>query len=324
MIARLNPLSLALALSAGLAAAPAQAVLVPAAGPGTGQVLIVHGNYGNLGASGALAPAVYNVDGQMLTAGLGYPVLGGLNASRFLNTPIVANVPVFLNTVAGQVPAINSARTTMVGVGGFGRAGLIAPTYTLNTGFVPGTIAANTFGGSVDYINAGGALFGANIGHFISGNLRVGGVGDFFAVGVRSKIEIGIGVGLGFIPTFTFFPTPIVIGYDGAGALPDFVAGGNTLLVPTGANTAFAAASSFGVFNVAAGATVRITGTVTLMGDPASFDFAPLPLDLLGEFPVDNLYGTGAASNAGDILPTPSAAALLSLGGLLAVRRRRV
>jgi len=311
--------------AAGLlvAAGSAQAILIPAVGPGTGQALIVHGGYGNLGPSGALAPAVFNNDGQMLTAGLGYPVLGGLGGPfRFLSTPLVANVPVGLATFPGQVPGIATASTSMVGVAGFGRAGLAATNYTLNANSAGGIIGANTFGGSVDNVNVGAPLAGV-VGHFISGRINLGGApGDFFAVGVRSRIDIGFGVGLGFVPTATFFPTPIVIGFDGAGALPDFIAGDFAGAQVLGPNSLRAAAASFGTFAIAAGATMRFTGTVTLMGDPASFDFDLMDLNLLN-VPLDNFYGMGASSDATSILPTPGAAALLAVSGLFAARRRR-
>ncbi|MGQ0627956.1 MAG: hypothetical protein ACT4PL_07630 [Phycisphaerales bacterium] len=317
-------LSLLSGLAVGLPAlAPrAHAILVPAAGPGTGSALIVHGSYNNLGASAPLAPAVFANDGQMLTAGLGYPVIGAVNPGfRFLNTPLVANVPVGLNTFPGQVPGIVSASTTLVGVAGFGRAGLAATNYTLNTNFVPGRIGANTFGGQVDYVNVGGPLL-ANFGHFISGNLGVGGLGDFTAVGVRSRIDIGFGVGNAFVSTFTFFPTPIVIGYDGAGPRGDFVAADFGAVTILGPNNARVAAASIAPLLVGNGATVRFTGTVTIVGDPSSFDFAPMDMSFL-DVPMDNFYGYGGSSDALTILPTPSAAGLLGLFGLSMGRRRR-
>ena len=334
----------ALVSSAGLAAGQ----FVPAAGPGTGQVFITHANAANNGNSAVGALPVFDVNGVLLTAGNAFPILGPLGANNTIAVGLTPNVPVSLITPGAgplAIPGINAASTTVVGVGGQGRFGLITPTLpNLDIGVVPnGGLALNAFGGSVDYVNAGPVAITTPVVAFTSGSITLANPGvDFGVVSIRTRIDVGFGVGNNFLSTSSAFLNDIIIRFDGAGGRTDDVLADVGIFLQPNANTLGFAVASVGAFlNILPGQTVRVSAAQTLLGDPVSFaaEFGPgvtapfNPDDLtgliiaeiqgLGLDPNGPILGFGASSFASGFLPAPSAAGAMGLAGLIASRRRR-
>ncbi len=317
-----------IALLAGAGSA-AMGQLVPAGGPGTGQATISHGTLNNAGNSAVGGPAVFNNEGVLITAGNGFPILGGIIAQNTVQAGLTPNVPLTLNSPgnAPAIPGITQANTSIMGVGGGGRAGLVAaaPPF-LDVGVVPGGgIGANVLGGSVDYVNGGPFLLSQPIASFASGRIVLAAAGgaNFAAISIRSLLQVGIGVGVNFIPTSSSFLNDVIVRFDGAGARNDDVFGDisvSALLNPT--TLTFSVASIGAVVNVVPGATVRLVSTMTIEGDPAFIETLNLDPTVRSQLPAE-FIGFGSSSDAGSIMPAPSAASLLGLGGLMAMRHRR-
>lgn len=298
-------------------ASTAFAQLVPAVGPGTGSFSIEHVTTLNGGNSAFGGPAVFAPGGLLLTAGNGFPILGAPQAGFDLTGPLTANVPVTRNTPAnGAVPGIISAHTTLVGVGGGNRFGLIAPLPSLDVGVVPnGGIGYNAFGGSVDYVNIGAGVFAANVVAATAGTINLLAPGDFGAIAIRAKIEVGVGVGFGFIPTSSAFLDDIIVRFDGAGGLLDSVIADIGFFNQPNATTLNFSVASVGAFALNPGATLRLTATQSLVADPASFTPGNLDPQLLAQLPA-GFVGFIASQDAASIIPEPTTVGMLAMATL--------
>jgi hypothetical protein len=311
----------------GFGASAASAQLVPAVGPGTGTFGISHFTAANAGNVAGLP--LFDNGGVLVRGGNNFPSLGAVNpGGNIVNGGLVANVPVTQNS-PGNAPAIagiNSARTTLVGIGGGGRAGLLATDRFLDVGVVPGGgIGVNAFGGTVDYVNAGAGLISSPIVSFTAGTINLGAPGnDFGVIAVRSKIEVGIGVGFNFVPTSTAFLNDIIVRFDGAGGRQDDVLGDFGFFNQPNATTLnFSVASVGGIANVVPGATVRLTTVATIMGDPMSFTSTNLAPEVAAQLPTGDYIGFGTSDDAAIYIPAPGALVLAGLGALVCAGRRR-
>jgi hypothetical protein len=208
-----------------------------------------------------------------------------------------------------------------------GRAGILAlPLPTLNVGVVPaGGIGFNAFGGYADYINAGPPI-AIGVASFMTGTIALTGApGDFGAVSVRCRVQIGAGVGLAFVPTSTFFLPDIVARFDGlAGPLPDNVFGSFVVSAFPNANTMTFSAVSTAPLVVNNGATVRVTATSTVIGDPMTFVGGDVLDPSVAANLPDDFVGFGPSGDAEEIMglvsvPAVSDVGLMALGALVVV-----
>lgn len=318
----------------------AHAVLQPASGPGTGTAQIAHQLSGK-GANSAVpifqAPANYTPTagiggsgGGMQSVGGNFGSLGGLIAQNQNSYGLIANVPLTQTTPAGALGAgWNGATSTVIGFAGNGRAGIaVTNSAVSNTG--PGTDSANTTGASADYINVGAPLLNVRYAQFISHTASVDGVGGFAQAAVRSRIQIDpnglVGGAFGTLGGVTTIqPTDLLMGFDGVGVgNADFLSGtdpGRNLFNAVGNNLTFAGVSSTGLFNIPAGASIRISGALTLIGDPASLEVFDLPFDF---YPPDATLGMGDSQNSDKFVPEPTCLAALGFAAVMFGRRRRM
>jgi hypothetical protein len=269
--------------------------------------------------------------GGMQSPGGGFNLLGGLIGQNQNPFGLVANVPVTQTTVAGALGAgWNGATTTVVGVAGLGRAGIAVTNSTVSNVGVA-TTSANTVGASADYVNVGAAIFNVKYAQFLSHFATVDGLGGFATAAVRSRIQIDpnglTGAAFGTLGgVVTIQPTDLLMGFDGVGVgNVDFFSGadaGLSFFNPVANQVTFGGIATTGLFNIPLGASVRISGALTLIGDPASIESIDLPLLL----PDDSILGMGFSNNADVMVPEPSGLAILigiSVGSMLLTRRRR-
>lgn len=313
-------------------AATLQAVLVPAVGPGTGVGRIEHAIFNTV--AGGM-PAVFDGHfnpviadgGDMSAPGFNFPAIAG--APLFENDTgaigLIANVPVTWTTPAHLPTGFGGATTTMVGVGGGGRAGIATTNFNLFDNAPLGRASTNTFAGSVDYINIGGPIIG-RYAHFLSAS-AVSPVGGYVAAGVKSVIEVDPagGVGLAFNPVFFWEPLPIIMAFDGVavGNPNDFIQAQFFRFNAVGQALTFSGISTTPILTIPAGASVRIRGTVTLIADPdGSMEFEDLPPDLVAEAGAID-FGMGGSGDALNYIPEPTALAPILLGALMLGRRQR-
>lgn len=256
------------------------------------------------GAAGGPGPVFAVDDGQMLQPGGGYPSLGLL--INELDTGLIG-LPGFL--ARAQDAQYGGGFANLTPVNGWNRAGLVSTNFFVRDFNVNGFISANTFGGTADFVNTGPFAAVGNVGNFLGMTAFVDplNVNSFVAVGVRSVIEVGVGVGAGFVPVNTLVATPIVMAFDGVGrGRPDFIQADRFLFqTPNLTTLRFSAVSTLPVV-VPVGATMRVRGTLTLYADPSdvSFDIFPLNDPSLGVAPD---FGTGGSSNADAVLGSTSA-----------------
>lgn len=314
------------------------AVLQPAAGPGTGTAQIAH-ELGGKGAPSAVpifqVPADYvptatigGAGGGMQSPGGNFRTLGALTAQNDNPYGLVANVPVTQTTGPGVLGAgWNGGTTTVVGVAGNGRAG-IAVTNSAVSNIGAGTMSANSVGASTDYLNVGAPILNVRYAHFISHLATVDGAGGFATAAVRSRIQIDpnglVGPAFGTLGGVqTFQPSDLLMGFDGVGVgNADFLNGtdpGLNLFNAVGNQLTFAGIATTGLFNIPLGASVRISGALTLIGDPADIQMLELPLLM----PPDAVLGMGGSEDADTVVPEPAGLALIGLAGLAIARRRK-
>ncbi|HMP08220.1 MAG TPA: PEP-CTERM sorting domain-containing protein [Lacipirellulaceae bacterium] len=337
-------------LAIALHASMASAVLVPAGGAGSGVGWMEHafGPVGGMTApGGALAdfhgfysphlpwgdPAGLGTSGGMRAPGFNYPEFPVVPWAAVFendtgNFPMVANVVYNLATPP-NITGFNGATTSMVGVGGGGRAGVAAGFALSDASPKGGLIQASTstFAASVVYNSIGGTT--SRFGHFLASNVSVP-VGGFAAAGVKSIFEIGDHnpvTGAFFVDSF-WEPLPILVGFDGAGGpLVDIIQAQFFNSAMAGQAGTFAALSTTPLAFIPHGKSIRMRSTVTLVADPdATMEMIPLSsfFDVFAELDGPFL-GFGASSDAADLLvPEPAAGVLLLVGGCaLAVRRKR-
>lgn len=321
-----------------IAAPQASAVLIPAVGPGTGIGRIEHAN-GALFGGGALPlfdgtnyyfdPSLGVESGGAMSAPGGFfPSLGAIPwpAAPHVDTGgfgMTANVPYSLITGPG-INGFGGASTTMVGVGGSGRAGVAATNLTLLDVGDGTRSSTNTFAASVQYVNVGAPLIGARYGHWLSA-IGVVPVPGYVAASVRSVLEVNYtgATGYAFTADDAYDPGDIIMAFDGTGGLADIlIADFSAVANPDAATIEFSALSLTPAFNIPVGASIRIRGTVTLIADPdATIGLIDFPLDL-GNDPFN--LGFGGSSNATtEMLPEPASLSLLLLGATALLRRRR-
>lgn len=329
---------LALAASASMASA----FLVPASGPGTGTAQVAH----QLIAKGANSanvvfqnPAFYSPTptiggsgGGLQSPGANYPAFGNLIGNRQVPLGIAANVPYTVTTPAGFFGADwGGATATLIGVAGNGRAG-IAVTNSAVSNIGVNTLSVNTVGVSADYLNIGGPLFGVKFAQFLSHRATLVG-GGFAAAAVRSQILIdpfgNVGGAFGINGGVTTINVnDLIMGFDGAGGNADFLNGtdpGLNVFNVVGNTVTFAGVSTSPAFNVPVGASLRLQGALTLIGDPATIE--PIGFDSL--IPLDDLVrddvplGIGFSTNADAVLPEPAMLSGLAPAALVLARRRR-
>ena len=96
----------------------------------------------------------------------------------------------------------------------------------------------------------------------------------------------------------------LLMGFDGVGVgNADFFSGsdaGRSFFNPVGNTLTFGGVATTGLFNIPAGASVRISGAMTLIGDPASIEIIDFPVEL---FPPDVTVGMGESSNVDKFVP---------------------
>jgi hypothetical protein len=324
------------------------AVLVPASGVGSGTGWIEHafGPVGGLTVPGPAAadfhgffdpgppfgdPTAAGTSGGMRAPGFNYPAFPAIPWPAVFEND-TGNFPMTANTVYNwftppNITGFNGATTSMVGVGGGGKAG-VAANFSLSDASPKDAFQAstNTFAASVVYNSIGGTT--TKFGHFLASSVSVP-LGGYAAAGVKSIFEIGIhNPATGEFTVGSFWePLPVLVVFDGAaGPLVDIIQAqffGSTI---AGQSGSFAAASTTPLAFIPHGESVRMRSTVTLVADPdARIDRLPVQsffdvfVELDGPF-----LGFGASTDARDLLvPEPGSLTLLAIGlAWLAARSR--
>jgi hypothetical protein len=326
-------------------------VLTPAGGAGSGVGFMEHA-YGPVGGMVVPGPAPANFNGFYAPNAfpLGDPTLpgtsGGMQAPGFNfpafpavpwpavgendtgNFGMVANTVYPLATAPTAIgPGFGGATTSMVGVGGGGRAG-VAANFTLGdiTALdAPVLVSTNTFGAMVVYDSVGGT--NAQFGHWLAANAVVPPDGSGFVLaGVKSIFEIGFhnpATGVFTLPAapgiWVWEPLPVLFTFDGDGVgLVD------AIQADFFAVNALAGSASFGALSITppavipAGMSVRMRGTITLVADPA--DIQMLPLDLFPSVASQigpDFLGMGASTDAAlHLNNVPEAGAAVLVGAV--------
>jgi hypothetical protein len=311
-----------------LAALPraATAQFAPVIGSATGQITLA--SY-NTKAGGALP--FFNVDGQMLQAGGFYPSLNGINTNA---STLIGALP--LTTASGVFGNYGGGAANLFAVSG-ARAALVSTNYRVSDFNVANGIAsATTLGGTAQWVNASPLNLTRLGGGFGSVSVNLGGkAGGFAEFGIDCLIQVGAGVGAAFVPAASY---QSFIAYGYSGGAPTFslvpataggVSGFRSVFNPVTKRSSFAAAA-LDPIAIPSGATVQVTGTLTLFGDPADISFDFFPVD--GSIPLPEIGG-GGSSNALQVLaggaPEPGTFGLmlcgaLGLAALLLYRRRHM
>ncbi len=212
----------------------------------------------------------------------------------------------------GSIRAISSSDTGL----GINVAGISWDPSAVGSGATPGAISMLVANSTITFRNTGLLTSGvAGAALSIFGSLASATGADFAAAALVGAITIN-GVTTQF--------APIVFAYDGdgEGTLTDVsLAGSIPSLNADGANF-----DAFGVSRLSLatfinpGQEFTLTGTLTLIADPASITLFEIPLG--GDLPDLGIFALRGRS-----IPEPSAAALAALGaaglGLAAPRRRR-
>jgi len=254
----------------------------------------------------------------MLQAGGLFPRLNGINTNA---VNVVGALP--LAAASGAVGSYGGGAANLFALAG-GQAALVSTNYRVSDFNVANGIAsATTLGGTAQWRNLTGFNLTRFGGCFGAVGINLGGKAGapFAEFGIDCLIEVGNGFGAGFVPVNSF-QSFIAYGYNGVNA-PTFS------VLPNGPNgrfgfssvfnginhTASFAAASMDPITILAGQTVRVTGTLTIFGDPADVTFDPFPLD--GSIPIPDL-GPGASSNAALVAgaPEPGTLGLLICGAL--------
>jgi hypothetical protein len=302
------------------------AQFTPVFGSTSGQIRLA--SYNTI--AGGAAP-FFAADGQMLQAGGLFPALNGIN-----NNAVNVVGPLPLAAASGAVGNYGGGAANLFALGG-GQAALVSTNYRVSDFNVANGIASGTtLGGTAQWRNLTGfnlTRFGGGFGA-VSVNLGGKAGAPFAEFGIDCLIQVGNGVGAGFVPVNSF-QSFIAYGFDGVDAPAITVAPATgagifkfaSVFNPVTRTSTFAAAAMDPI-TILKGQTVKITGTLTIFGDPASIDFAPYPLD--GSLPIPDL-GPGFSTNAALVAgaPEPGSLGLLIVGafGLCAVflyRTRRV
>lgn len=324
------------------------AILTPAGGAGSGVGWMEHafGPVGGLTAPGGAAaefhgyyhpnlpwgdPAGLGTSGGMRAPGFNYPEFPAIPWAAVFesdtgNFPMVANTVYNLATPP-NLTGFNGATTSMVGVGGGGKAG-VAANFSLSDASPKDAFQAstNTFAASVVYNSIGGTVI--ELGHFLASDVSVP-LGGYAAAGVKSIFEIGDhnpATGA-FAVDAWWEPLPILVVFDGAlGPGADLIQAEFFTSAIAGQAGTFAAVSTTPVAFIPHGKSLRMRSTVTLVADPdATLTMIDLPLDLQGHLGGPFL-GFGASSNARDLLvPEPTSIGLIVIGwaSLLGMARKR-
>lgn len=323
------------------------AILVPAGGAGSGVGWMEHafGPVGGLVPGGAAAdfngfyspnlpfgdPAGLGTSGGLRAPGFFYPEFATIPwpavfESDSGNFPMVANT-VYNWITPANISGFGGATTSMVGVGGGGKAG-VAANFSLSDASPKDALQAstNTFAASVVYNSVGGTF--SRFGHFLASDVAVP-LGGYAAAGVKSIFEIGIHdpfTGAFAMESF-WEPLPILVGFDGAGGpLVDVIQAQFFNSAIAGQTGTFSAVSTTPLAFIPHGRSVRMRSTVTLIADPdATFTMIDLPLDMQAHL-GGPLLGFGASTNADQMLvPEPTTLALLTLSlvGLFVVKRKQ-
>jgi len=325
------------------------AILVPAGGVGSGVGWIEHafGPVGGLVAPGGLPadfngfyspnlpfgdPAGLGTSGGMRAPGFNYPAFPVIPWPAVFqndtgNFPMLANVPNSLITPA-NISGFGGAATSMVGVGGGGRAGVSA-NFSLKDASPKDAFRAstNTFASAVVYNSVGVTI--TRFGHFLGATANVP-VGGYAAAGVKSIFEIGTHnpVTGAFAVDAFWEPLPIIVAFDGAaGPLADVIQAQFFNFNTLGQSLSFATLSTTPFAVIPAGKSVRMRSTVTLVADPdAELDMIPISsfFDVFTELDSGALLGFGASTDANNLLtPEPTSAVILLPAFALIGRARR-
>jgi hypothetical protein len=291
----------------------ATAQFTPVFGSTSGQIRLA--SYNTI--AGGAAP-FFNVDGQMLQAGGFFPRLNGINTNA---VNVVGALP--LAAASGVVGNYGGGAANLFALGG-GQAALVSTNYRVSDFNVAnGVASATTLGGTAQWRNLTGFNLTRFGGGFGSVFVNLGGKAGapFAEFGIDCLIEVGNGFGAGFVPVNSF-QSFIAYGYDGVNA-PTFTVApatgagifGFSSVFNTVNHTARFSAAAMDPITILAGQTVRITGTLTIFGDPADVTFDTFPLD--GSIPIPD-FGPGGASNAALVAgaPEPGTLGLLICGAL--------
>lgn len=257
-------------------------------------------------AGGPSAAPAFGGNGELLSPGSGYPLLGAAMApvQTFGPAAIASGLTGVANPALIDAGAFGAGSTTLQALGAPWGGAIV-----WNSAFVMdlaanGLVSANDSQGTATLINLGPGAFVGTGGGFLAVSGSVGLSGGYVAASLTGTI--------GGIPI-----TPIVVASDGSGPLKDFVSAGTAKsFIPTGPNSFFAWGVSIipAAFNIPLGGNVLLQGTLSLIADPdSSIELGVLP-------PSAPRPDFGTAGN----VPVPGTLLLLASGlvALAGIRKK--
>lgn len=279
----------------------------------------------------SFGPPSFGVDGQLVSAGSGHPMLGAPAVTAATTGPVFFQLFGALPTLLGVGPTgalgftvFNGGAPAFPFGGGAASQTYIFP-HVLGDPVADGL--ASVVDGNLNFRTiAAGPIDprfhedGVALSFFASFlNLPAAGVPGYAAVSLTQELVVDSGLPI-VVP-------PIVLATDGFGPLPDVKIGnGFAMIAPVGPGRFYVAGASISApFSIPQGTSLTTHQHLTMVVDPLFFDAlwepAPLILPPGFEFPADVLMSFGTA------VPELSSFALFALGaallGLLPYLRRQ-